>query len=177
MAPKLAEFLDRGGTVATWPSVVEGPTHMTGRIVHLAISGGGVPKRTIEHARVTSLGIEGDVQKHTKIHGGPERALCLFSLEVLERLQAEGHPITPGSTGENVLISGLAWADLAKGSRLALGDGVVVEITRPADPCKTIAASFLDRNHKRLDVRGEMRLYARIVREGVIRVGEPVYRI
>ena len=145
---------------------------MTGRIVRLAISRGGVPKHAIEEAHVTPLGIAGDVQKHVKIHGGVERALCLFSLEVLEKIQTEGHPIYPGSAGENVLISGLPWEDLVHGSRLALGDEVVVEITRPATPCKVIAASFLEREHNRLGVAGEMRLYAQIVSPGVMRVGQ-----
>ena len=37
-------------------------------------------------------------------HGGPERALCLFSLERILELQAEGHPIFPGAAGENITI-------------------------------------------------------------------------
>jgi MOSC domain-containing protein YiiM len=147
---------------------------MTGRIVQLAISSGGVPKLPIDEGRVTLLGIVGDVQKHIKIHGGPERALSLFSLEVIEKLQAEGHPIAPGSTGENVTICGLDWASLAKGSRLALGDEVIVEITRPADPCKTIADSFTARDFKRLERPGEMRFYTQVLQEGTLRTGDVV---
>ena len=147
---------------------------MTAAIVQLSVSAGGVPKHAIEQARVTWLGLAGDVQKHAKIHGGPDRALCLFSLEVIERLRAEGHPIAPGTTGDNVTIRGIDWAGVAIGARLALGDEVVVEITGLTDPCKQIAGSFADRNFRRILAHGDSRLYARVLREGALRVGDPV---
>jgi len=146
---------------------------MTARIFQLSSSRGGVPKHSVPEAEVGELGFAGDEHAHPKIHGGPERALCLFSLDVIEKLQREGHPIYPGSTGENVTIAGLDWSALTAGTRIALGD-VLVELTRTADPCKQIAASFLERNHKRLDVLGEMRWYCRVVRGGVVRVAMPV---
>jgi MOSC domain-containing protein YiiM len=146
----------------------------TARIVQLAASRGGVPKLAIREARATALGLDVDKQKHTKIHGGPERALCLFSLEVLQLLQAEGHPIFPGSTGENVLISGLPWAQLRAGTRIALGDDVVVELTRTATPCKNIADSFIGRDFNRLERPDQMRWYSRVITEGVLRVAMPV---
>ena len=145
-----------------------------GRIFQLSMSGGGVPKLAVRQARVGELGLIGDKQKHTKIHGGPERALCLFSVEVIEALQNEGHPIYPGSTGENVLIARLDWSLLKPGSRIALGDEVVVELTRTASPCKNIAESFVDKNFKRLEAVNQMRWYSSVVSVGPLRVGMPV---
>jgi MOSC domain-containing protein YiiM len=150
---------------------------MTARIFQLAISAGGVPKHGIHEVRVGPLGLEGDVHTNTKHHGGPDRAVSLFSVELIQKLQAEGHPIFPGSTGENVTISGLAWAELRAGTRLSLGEQVVVELTRPADPCKTIRASFVDEKFKRLNIDGEMRWYTRVLREGTLRIGQPVSAI
>jgi len=147
---------------------------MTARIFHLAISDGGVPKHAIREGVVGELGIAGDRQKHTKIHGGPDRALCLYSLELIQKLQAEGHPIYPGSTGENVTISGLPWASLAAGTHLALGDEVEVELTWVSEPCKSIQESFIGHAIKRLEVPGEMRWYCRIVRPGTLRVAQVV---
>jgi MOSC domain-containing protein YiiM len=147
---------------------------MTGHIFHIALSDGGVPKHSVPEAVVESHGIVGDRQKHTKIHGGPSRALCLFSLDVIVKLQAEGHPIYPGSTGDNVTISGLPWSTLSAGTQLMLGDEVIVELTWESDPCKNIAASFVDRNFKRLEAPGEMRWYCRVLRTGTIRVAQRV---
>jgi MOSC domain-containing protein YiiM len=147
---------------------------MAARIVQLARSDGGVPKQAVTEATVGERGMAGDRQAHPKIHGGPERALCLFSLEVIEKLQGEGHPIEPGSTGENVTISGLPWAALAPRMQLALGDEVLVELTRTASPCSQIAGSFADRKFKRLEAPGEMRWYCRVLRGGTLRTGMAV---
>lgn len=143
------------------------------RIFQLSISSGGVPKLPVREAVANELGLDGDGHAHPKIHGGPERALCLYSLEVISQLQSEGHPIWPGSVGENVTITGYEWASLAAGARLALGD-VVVELTRIAEPCKQIIESFSDRNSKRLAAPELGRWYARVLRPGMLRVGMPV---
>jgi kynurenine formamidase len=58
---------------------------MTGHIAQINLSPGGVPKRPVPTARVTRAGIEGDAHRHAEQHGGPDRALCLFSLEQIER--------------------------------------------------------------------------------------------
>lgn len=144
------------------------------RIFQLSRSAGGVPKLAVREARATVLGLDGDDNAHPKIHGGPDRALCLYSLEAILALQAEGHPIFPGSTGENVTIVGHPWTTLGPGSRLYLGDDVIVELTRIASPCKQIVESFSDRNSKRLADPAIGRWYARVLREGMLRVGQPV---
>jgi MOSC domain-containing protein YiiM len=150
------------------------------RIFQLAISPGGVPKLPLREAHCGALGLDGDGHAHPKIHGGPERALCLYSVEVITALQAEGHPIWPGSAGENVTLTGVDWTTLAIGQRYALGDGVILELTRPTEPCKNIGASFVERNFRRIDHAkqpGWSRWYAKIEREGLLRVGQPVHRL
>jgi MOSC domain-containing protein YiiM len=146
-------------------------------IVSLNRSNGGVPKLPVAEAQVTKNGIVGDRQRYPVFHGGPERAVSLFSLEVIERLRAEGHPIEPGSTGENVTVSGLDWPLLAPGSRLAVGPEVVLEITGYAAPCATIKASFAGGRIKRISQKvnpGESRLYTRVLREGRVAPGDRV---
>ena len=72
----------------------------------ISVSDGGVPKKPVLAARVTEQGVEGDRQRNLKLHGGADRAVCLFSLELIERLQDEGHPIEPGFSGENLTLAG-----------------------------------------------------------------------
>src|SRR3712207_2506655 len=148
-----------------------------GHIFSLQRSQGGVPKLPVREARVTTHGLEGDRQRDTVHHGGPERALCLFSLEAILQLQAEGHPIYPGSTGENVTVAGLDWAAVSVGDYLALGDDVLVQVTQYTTPCQNIAASFRDGRFTRMSQKlhhGMSRLYVRVLREGTLRVGQPV---
>src|SRR5262249_15202629 len=136
-----------------------GTQAMTGHIHSINISRGGVPKLPITIAVVTPLGIEGDGHNDWRNHGGPTAALCLFSLETIQRLQGEGHPISPGSVGENLTLAGIDPAALAPGRRLALGAGdaedaedaeVTIEITSYTTPCKTIAESFADGDFTRI---------------------------
>ncbi len=146
-------------------------------IARISISGGGVPKTSIGTAEVGPLGILGDVQRDKRYHGGPDRALCLYSMELLLALQAEGHPIVPGSVGENILTSGLDLSLLQPGARLRLGDQVEIQITSYTAPCRTIAGSFTDGEFIRMSQKinpGWSRLYARILRQGMIHTGDAI---
>lgn len=136
-----------------------------------------MPKSAVERADIDRLGIVGDDQDDKAHHGGPERALCLYSLEVIQRLQAEGHPIEPGSVGENVTISGLDWGLVTPGSRIQLGDVVEVEVTSYTSPCAKNARWFIDGDFARmLHSRhpGESRLYARVLTPGTVGRGDVV---
>ena len=113
-------------------------------IYSLNISSGGVPKLAVPESLVTFAGLTGDWQKNRKYHGGPERALCLYALERIEALVAEGHRVGPGALGENVTVAGLAWDEVVPGVRLRFGRDVVVEVASFTKPCRTIAGVFAD---------------------------------
>lgn len=150
---------------------------MNGRIFQLNCSKGGVPKVAVRESLVNETGLECDRQADRRYHGGPERALCLFSLERILELQGEGHPVYPGSTGENVTVAGLDWAAVVPGARLALGDEVLVEVASFASPCKKIAASFRGGEFKRISQKifpGYARAYVRVLRAGRLAVGQTV---
>jgi MOSC domain-containing protein YiiM len=150
---------------------------MEARIFQLNCSAGGVPKLPVREAVVTELGLIGDDHNFPDIHGGPERALCLFSLERILELQAQGHPIFPGAAGENVTVTGLDWAGLQPGDRLALGDEVLIEITRYTSPCNSMEPWFLDGNYARISQKanpGYSRVYARVLQTGRLVVGQTV---
>jgi len=68
----------------------------TGVVHQINVSPGGVPKRPVMTAHVGLLGLAGDDQSKKEIHGGPERAVCLFAMERIEAMAAEGHPIGAG---------------------------------------------------------------------------------
>lgn len=143
----------------------------------ISVSDGGVPKLPVPEGRITINGVAGDRQRNPDIHGGPNRAVCLFSLEVIEALQAEGHSIKPGSSGENLTIAGLEWAELKPGDRLRIGDAVRLEIMNYTSPCQFNAQWFIDSNFTRISQKkypGWSRLYARVLAEGVVRPGDSV---
>jgi len=148
-----------------------------GSVFSLHISTGGVPKSNVSQAWLGALGFQGDGHHDKKHHGGPERAVSLWSVEIVQALAAEGHPIYPGATGENIAATGLAWAALAPGVTLQLGPEVVVQISTFCTPCRTIAHCFHDGDFKRVShlLRPELsRLYARVLREGWVTRGDEI---
>jgi MOSC domain-containing protein YiiM len=149
-----------------------------GTLVSINISKGGVPKRPLPSCLVTANGLEGDRQRDLEYHGGPLRAVCLYSQELIAALQAEGHPISAGTIGENLTLDGVSWSEMIPGARFDIGE-VRVELTDYAAPCNKIAASFRDRRTVRVAEKahpGWSRLYARVRKEGTVRVGDRVSR-
>jgi MOSC domain-containing protein YiiM len=150
-------------------------THLIGTVAAINVSGGGVPKSRIDGAKVSRLGLVGDAQDDKKHHGGPERAVCVYSLDRIVALQAEGHPIDAGTAGENVTIEGIDWNAVIPGVRLRVGDDVLLEVTSYTVPCKTIKRSFVDGKFVRISQKlhpGWIRVYARVLSEGEIHSGD-----
>jgi MOSC domain-containing protein YiiM len=147
------------------------------RIVQISVSGGGVPKLPVPAARVTLEGVEGDAHRDHEHHGGPERAVCLYSMEAIHGLIAEGHSVAPGTLGENVTIEGLDWTRLTPGTELLLGEVVRIRVTRYTSPCLNIRTAFSGGDFSRVSQKkhpGWSRVYARVLRGGTIRTGEAV---
>jgi MOSC domain-containing protein YiiM len=150
---------------------------VTGVILQISVSNGGVPKHPVDRAFVWEEGLAGDRQADLRAHGGPTRALCLWSFEVIERLREEGHPIGPGSAGENVTVAALDWSLVVPGVEMRLGREVRLEVTAYATPCWKNARWFRDGDAGRMSHGrhpDESRVYARVLDGGEIRVGDPV---
>jgi len=140
------------------------------------VSAGGVPKLARRSAAVRVGGVEGDRQRDLRYHGGPMRAVSLYSLELIRALQAEGHPIDVGCIGENFTLAGVPWDRMAPGAALEVGD-VQLELTSYAAPCNNLVPYFADGKFVRVAQKvhpGWSRLYARVLREGSVQVGDTV---
>ena len=147
-----------------------------GRVESVNVSDGGVPKRPVATVRIGRRGLEGDRQRSRKHHGRVWQALCLYSIDVIEALQEEGHPIQGGSAGENLTLRGIDWVTMRPGVRLQLGDAVA-ELTVPAAPCRHNAQWFADGDFRRMDHErypGWSRWYAKVVRDGPVSEGDQV---
>jgi MOSC domain-containing protein YiiM len=148
-----------------------------GTLASINISGGGVPKRRVSGVKVARLGLQNDAQNDKVHHGGPDRAVCIYSLQKVLALRAEGHPIEPGSVGENLTVDGLVWELIMPGVRLRIGDSVLLEVTSFTSPCKTIRRAFIDGRFVRISQKvhpGWSRVYARVIDEGDLKIGDRV---
>jgi MOSC domain-containing protein YiiM len=147
-----------------------------GRVHSINVSDDGVPKRPRSSAWVDANGVEGDRQQDLRFHGGPNRAVALYSLDLMRQLQAEGHPIAPGTIGENLTLEGLDWARMVPGATLQIGE-LELELTAYASPCRKISESFADGDSTRISQKlhpGWSRVYAKVLHEGRIATGDSV---
>jgi MOSC domain-containing protein YiiM len=176
---KIAMSLEMPESIATAAAMTT-----AARVLGIHVSRGGVPKRAVGAARVTSEGIEGDAWAHPRIHGGPKRALLLITAEGLDELAAQGFKVYPGALGENVTSSGLNRRAVRLGQRYRIGT-VVIEITTLRVPCSTlnvygrsIQAAIYDAVARAGDPAsprwGLSGFYASVVQPGMVCTGDAI---
>ena len=144
---------------------------MTGVLAQLNVSRGGMPKLPVLFARVTATGVEGDKQRNKTVHGGPNRAVCIYSEELYEELRDAGVNVSAGNVGENFTTRGLDLRRLAKGDHLRVGAECVIEITDVRVPCRQLRT--WDPELPELIV-GRSGWVASVVTEGVVRPGDRI---
>jgi len=160
---------------------------MTGVVVQVSISPGGVPNRAIEEGSVTRTGITGDGWRHPAFHGIPKRAILLIASEGVDELAARGFPVFYGALGENITTRGLDRRSLRIGQRLQAGEAII-ELTEVRFPCGTlnvygagIQAAIYDAHAQAGDpaspVWGMSGFYASVVEPGIVRPGDAVLEV
>ena len=110
---------------------------MTGTIIQINVSRGGIPKLPIAEAIVTPEGIQGDSWAHPEFHGGPKQALLLIGVEAIDELVGKGYALYAGALGENLTTRGLDRRQMRAGQRYRIGE-VLIELTKVRTPCNTL---------------------------------------
>ena len=152
------------------------PTPRYGSVERINSSAGGVPKPAVATARIGWRGIAGDGQNTRVHHGRPWQALSLWSVDVIDRLAAAGHPVRPGGAGENLSIRGIDWSTMRAGAIIEIGT-VRCQLTAPAVPCAKVASNFTDGDLSLIDhdlSPGSSRWYAAVLAPGTITTGDAV---
>lgn len=89
----------------------------------------GEKKGNVRSVTVTSEGIKGDA------HAGSARALSLLPYESFEILTNDKFKVNPGDFGENVTTLGVDFSVLRVGTRMLLGETVVLEVVQVGKDC------------------------------------------
>jgi MOSC domain-containing protein YiiM len=94
---------------------------------------------------LAGIGVEGDahagstVQHRSRKRWRPAdpnlRQVHLLQGELLEELRSQGHGVSVGDLGENILTRGIDLLGLPTGARLEIGPTAVVEVTGLRNPC------------------------------------------
>jgi MOSC domain-containing protein YiiM len=111
-----------------------------------------------------------------KHHGGPDQALLAYAGQhyMLWRREWQRDDMVPGIFGENLTVSGVTEDTVCVGDRWHVGD-VVVEVTKPREPCSTLARRLRRRDTIAVVNRnGRSGWYLRVLKEGWIEQGMAV---
>jgi len=148
------------------------------------ISRGGLPKRPVGEGFITPLGIDGDLQAHPEIHGGPRQAVLIIAGETVDELRARGYPLFYGAMGENLTTRGLTIRDIRIGDQVRAG-GALLEITKPRGPCSALDVYGASLRNEVYDRKVQERdhtsprwgmsgFYASVIEPGPVREGDMI---
>ena len=157
---------------------------MTGVIIQVNVSPGGVPKRPLTSGVITPLGLAGDGHAHPQIHGGRRQAVLILAAEAIEELEARGYPVYYGAVGENLTTRGLDRRQLRIGQQIRAG-AALLEITKVRGPCATldvygrgIQQVIYDAQVRSGDASsprwGMSGFYARVLQPGAVHPGDAI---
>jgi MOSC domain-containing protein YiiM len=122
--------------------------------------------------RATNL--DGDRQADLRVHGGPDKAVCVYSGDHYPAWRDElGRPdMGFGGFGENFTVSGQAETDVCLGDRFRVGEAVV-EVSQPRGPCQKLARRWDRPDLPKLVVAsGRSGWYLRVMQEGYVESGQ-----
>jgi len=132
---------------------------------------------------VRQLGLEGDEQAETRLHGGLTKAVYAYPAlhyPFWQTVRAQAHAalwddtLPPGAMGENLTLAGLDETMLWIGDRLVL-PGCVLAVSEPRMPCfKFGAAMGFAQAVKLMAQSGFCGAYLAVIEEGDVGAGDTV---
>ena len=121
-------------------------------------------------------GLHGDRVAETKIHGGPWRAVLMYSADHYPRWREEWNrrDLGAGAFGENLTVRGILESTVCLGDRFEVGEALL-EVTSPRGPCWKLArrhgvenlVAIVKANHRH-------GWYLRVLKTGWIEAGQEV---
>ena len=129
--------------------------------------------------KVTKLNFEGDQQADLSVHGGPDKAVYVYSWEniLYWRRQLQREDLGPGSFGENLTVEDLLDNEVAIGDELEAGTARF-QITQPRLPCLKLAAKMGLPGFPRVFLEsGRTGFYLRVLKEGFVSAGDSISRV
>ena len=99
------------------------------------------------------------------------RQVSLLAMESIDKMQGLGLNLQPGDFAENITTEGIDLVHLPIGTRIWVGDEVILEITQIGKECHTACAIRRQVGECIMPKEG---IFARVVHGGMVRPGDPV---
>jgi len=123
---------------------------------------------------LSSTNLAGDGQAELTVHGGPDKAVCVYPADhyALWRQELGGQDCGPGWFGENFSVLGQREADVAVGDTFRVGTAVV-QVSQPRAPCSKLGRRWKRPDMPKIVVRtGRTGWYLRVLETGDVGSGD-----
>lgn len=117
---------------------------------------------------IRTHGLEGDTQVDLKNHGGPDKAVYVYTLENYRFWEARNSvsPYLHGQFGENLTVEGMDDSQIHIGDVFTIGNAVM-QVTQPRVPCFKLGLKFGDSHFvSEFMSSGRTGFYLRVLQEG-----------
>ncbi len=138
----------------------------------------GGAKRPVPRAVLRVNGFEGDGQADRRNHGGPDKAVCVYSSVHYPHWQRMlGRRLDPGAFSENLTVSRIREARVCVGDVFRAGEAVV-QVSTPRTPCDKVAGKNGEKQlSKWISGSGYTGFYMRVLEEGLVQKGDAFERV
>jgi MOSC domain-containing protein YiiM len=142
---------------------------MTAKIIAVCSSQEkGTRKRAVDEGIIREdYGLIGDAHADYCTH----RQVSLLAGESIDKLRALGLNVGPGAFAENITTSGIDLVSLPIGTRISIGEAVLLEVTQIGKECHAPCAIYRQAGMCVMPTEG---IFARVIRGGVAKVEDPI---
>ena len=114
-----------------------------------------------------NYGAENDAHADSGWH----RQVSLLAMESIDKMQGKGLELVPGDFAENITTTGIELCSLPVGTRLSIGDTVLLEMSQIGKECH---AGCAIRNQVGDCIMPREGIFARVLRGGEVRAGDTI---
>lgn len=140
----------------------------------------GIFKKPVaEPVMVRSQNLEGDLQADLSVHGGPDKAVYVYSWKNIDywRETLRRKDLGPGTFGENFTVDELLESEVSIGDELEIGSARFL-VTQPRLPCYKLGIALGLADFPKVFHRsGRNGFHLRVLQEGTIEAGDTIRKV
>lgn len=106
---------------------------------------------------------------HSDCH--THRQVSLLAIESINKMRDMGFNLVPGDFAENLTTEGLELVTLPIGTKLSVGEEVLLEVTQIGKECHTGCAIFKQVGKCIMPKEG---IFAKVIQGGAVKEGDPI---
>jgi len=128
----------------------------------------GTKKKPVAEVLIKEgYGVTGDAHADCLTH----RQVSLLAMESIDKMRRLGFDLGPGDFAENITTQGIDMVSLPVGTKIMLGDEVVMEMTQIGKECHTACAI---RRQVGKCIMPEEGIFARVIHGGLVKAGDSI---